>query len=71
MHQCTFCRITAKLAEAENLIGTVQHQINPAPGITKFRANLKQNLQILSVLIAHANAVPIAHHAKYSGAKCK
>ena len=71
MHQCMFCHITTKLAKAENLIGVAQCQINSVPGITKFSANLKQNTQILSVLIAHTNTVPIAQHAKYGGAKCK
>ena len=70
-HQCTFCHITAKLAKAENLIGAVQCQNNPALGITKFCANLKQKTQILSVLIAHANTVPITQRAKYGSAKCK
>ena len=70
-HQCTFCHITAKLAEAENLIGAAQRQINPAPGITKFSANLKQKTQILSVLITHANTILIAQSAKYGSVKCK
>ena len=70
-HQCTFCHITAKLVEAENLIGVVQHENYPAPGITKFCANLKHKTQILSVLSAHANTVPIAQSAKYGSAKCK
>ena len=64
-HQCTFCHITAKLTQAENLIGAVQHQYNPALSFMKFCANLKQKMQILSVLIAHANTVPIAQSAKY------
>ena len=60
-----------QIPEAENLIGVAQWQINPAPCIRKFCANLKQNTQILSVLIAHASAVPIARRAKYGGAKRK
>ena len=68
-HQCTFCHITAKLAEAENLIGVAQRQNNPALGITKFCANLKQKTQILS--FAHANTVPIAQSAKHGSTKCK
>ena len=55
-----FCHITAKLAEAENFIGAAQCQNNPPPGVTKFCANLKQKMQILSVLITHANTVLIA-----------
>ena len=57
--------ITAKLAGAENLIGAAQRQINPAPGITKFKT------QILSVLITHANTILIAQSAKYGSVKCK
>ena len=52
-------------------IWSAQRQINPAPGITKFFANLEQKVQILSVLIAHANTVPIVQSAKYGSAKCK
>ena len=70
-HQCTFCHITAKLAEAENLISVVQHQNNLALDLKKFCANLKQKMQILSVLITHANTVLIAQSAKYGSAKCK
>ena len=70
-HQCTFCHITAKLAKAENLISAAQRQINPALSITKFSANLKQKMQILSVLIAHENMIPIAQSAKYGSANCK
>ena len=66
-----FCHITAKLAKAENLIDAAQHQNNLALSITKFCANLKQKMQILSVLIAHANTVPIAQSAKYGSAKSK
>ena len=64
MHQCTFCHITAKLAKTENLIGTAQRQINPVLSVTKFSANLKQKMQILSVLIVHANTILIAQSAK-------
>ena len=39
--------------------------------ITKLCANLKQKMQILSVLIAQANAVLITQSAKYGSAKCK
>ena len=46
MHQCMFCHIIAKLAWVENLIGAAQRQINLAPSITKFCANLKQKTQI-------------------------
>ena len=63
-HQCTFCHITAKLAKAENLMEAAQCQINPVPGISKFCANLKQKTQILSVLIAHANTIPIVQSVK-------
>ena len=69
MHVLPYIR--AKLAKAEKLIGEAQCQINSVPSITKFSANLKQNTQILSVLIAHTNTVPIVQHAKYGGAKCK
>ena len=69
-HQCTFCHITAKLAEAENLIGVAQRQNNLVTGITKLCANLKQKMQTLSVLIAHANTIPIALNAKCGSAKC-
>ena len=61
-----YCQI--KLAKAENLIGAAQRQINPALSITKFSANLKQKMQILSVLIAHASTIPIAQSAKYGSA---
>ena len=63
-HQCMFCHITAKLAAAEHLINAAQHQNNPALSITKFCANLKQKMQILSVLITHANTVLIAQSTK-------
>ena len=41
------CHITAKLAEAKNLIDAaqVQRQINPTSDITKFCANLKLKLK--------------------------
>ena len=34
-------------------------QVNLAPSVTKFCANLKQKTQILPVLIEHANILPI------------
>ena len=87
MHQCTlFSNIDAILSlfsnlhinarfailsEAENLIDATQCQNNLVMGMTKFCANLKQKTQILSVLIAHANTVPIAPSTKYDSAKCK
>ena len=49
-----------QISRIENLIGATQHQNNPALGITKFCAHFKEKTQILSVLIAHANTVPIA-----------
>ena len=56
---------------AENLIGAAPRQINPALGVTIFSGNLKQKTQILSVLIAHANTIPIMKRAKYGSAECK
>ena len=67
-HQCTFYHITAKLAEAENLIGATQRQNNPALGIMKFCANLKQKTQTLSVLIAQSKTISIVQTAKYGSA---
>ena len=55
----------------ENLICAKQRQIKSTLGITKFFANLKQKMQILSVLIAHANTILIAQSAKYGSTKCK
>ena len=60
-----------QISRIENLIGAAQHQNNLALGITKFCAHLKEKTQILSVLITHANTVPIAQSAKYGRAKSK
>ena len=62
-----YCRFS----RGRKLISAAQRQINSALGITKFCANLKQKTQILSVLIAHANTMPMAQSAKYGSANCK